>query len=333
MTFRSGTSLDASDSGTSNEEVSVEAIALVVDDSPHDRLLAGSLVEKNLGWKAVYAGDGSEALVAIERQMPCVVLTDLIMPGMDGLALVEAIRCHYPLLPVVLMTAHGSEEIAIQALRTGAASYVPKKSLARDLAATLAQVHAAACSDREYQRLLAYVTHQTTSFTLENDASLIPALIAHLQENLNRMKLFDGNDTMRVGIALTETLYNALFHGNLEVSSDLRQGRDLPYYQLAEERRSLPPYRDRRLHLDAELRRSEAVYIVRDEGPGFDLSTLPDPTDPVNLWRESGRGLLLIRTFMDEVTFNQSGNQITLVKRCRVEPLCRPLQSPPGKIA
>ena len=57
--------------------------------------------------------------------------------------------------------------------------------------------------------------------------------------------------------------------------------------------------------------------IVRDEGPGFDVSSLPDPTDPANLGKSSGRGLLLIRTFMDDVRFNAAGNEITLSKRRR----------------
>ena len=54
--------------------------------------------------------------------------------------------------------------------------------------------------------------------------------------------------------------------------------------------------------------------MVADEGHGFDPNTLPDPTDPANLERVGGRGLLLIRTFMNEVTFNKAGNAITLVK-------------------
>ncbi|HEY1379785.1 MAG TPA: ATP-binding protein [Gemmataceae bacterium] len=54
---------------------------------------------------------------------------------------------------------------------------------------------------------------------------------------------------------------------------------------------------------------------MRDEGPGFDPATLPDPLDPANLERASGRGLLLIRTFMTEVRHNDRGNEITLVLR------------------
>src|SRR5262249_46183676 len=104
--------------------------------------------------------------------------------------------------------------------------------------------------------------------------------------------------------------------GNLEVNSLLLQ-QEGAFRNLAEERRQRPPYRDRRIHVTARLTPAEAVYVVRDEGPGFDPSTLPDPRDPANLERASRRGLLLIRTFMDEVSYNDSGNQITLTKRGR----------------
>ena len=60
---------------------------------------------------------------------------------------------------------------------------------------------------------------------------------------------------------------------------------------------------------------TEARYVIRDEGPGFDLNRVPDPTDMSNLERISGRGLLLINTFMDEVRHNKAGNEITMVKR------------------
>ena len=59
---------------------------------------------------------------------------------------------------------------------------------------------------------------------------------------------------------------------------------------------------------------AEATYTVRDEGPGFDPSALPDPNDPQNLEKIGGRGLLLIRTFMDQVQYNDRGNAITMRK-------------------
>jgi hypothetical protein len=116
-------------------------------------------------------------------------------------------------------------------------------------------------------------------------------------------------------VALEEAILNAMYHGNLEVSSELRQHGDEPYHRLADERRQQPPYKDRRVHCTARFSTSEAVYVIRDEGPGFDPARLPDPTDPANMEMASGRGLLLIRTFMDEAIFSERGNQITMIKR------------------
>ncbi len=288
---------------------------LVVDDALVDRHLAGGIVEECLGWRVVYADNGLTALAAMKQERPSLVLTDLQMPGMDGLQLVAAIGNQHPLVPVVLMTAHGSEEVALQALRRGAASYVPKKCLAGALCETLEQVLEAAQANYHDQRLAEGVLHREARYLLENDMALVRALVARMQRELAGMKVGEASGRVHTSIALHEALTNALYHGNLELDSDLREQDQDTYWKLAEERCAQPPYRDRRIHVTARLSRSEVVYVVRDQGPGFDRSLLPDPTDLANLERPSGRGLLLIRTFMDEVHFNEAGNEITVVKR------------------
>src|SRR5215472_8952454 len=154
---------------------------LVVDDSVMDRHLAGAIIQKSDGWQVAFASNGKEALDALQEQTPDVVLTDMLMPEMDGLELVQAIHVKYPLVPVILMTAHGSEDIAIQALRAGAASYVPKKSLARDLAETLDGVLSASQSNRREQRILDSLVHYETRFLLDNDTALVAPLVGHLE--------------------------------------------------------------------------------------------------------------------------------------------------------
>jgi CheY-like chemotaxis protein len=288
---------------------------LIVDDYPVDRRIAGAIVEKHTGLSPTYAGDGREALESIERELPAVVLTDLQMPGMDGLALVQGIREKYPRLPVILMTAHGSEDVAMLALRAGATNYVPKKTLSRELAETLRHVLDLSAIDRDRRRILGALERRESSFKVENDPNLITPLIQLLQEDLGGMGLCDATARMRVGVALQEALSNALYHGNLEVSSDLRQEDEREFYGLAALRRAEEPYRDRRIRVHARLDREVVTYAIEDEGPGFDTSSLDRPIDPEDLMRVGGRGLLLIRTFMDEVVFNEQGNRITLIKR------------------
>ena len=85
--------------------------------------------------------------------------------------------------------------------------------------------------------------------------------------------------------------------------------------RVIEQRNMHAPFRNRHVYLTTQLTRAKATFVIRDEGPGFDTSTLPDPTSPENVDKTNGRGLFLIRTFMDEVRFNDAGNEITMVKR------------------
>ena len=80
------------------------------------------------------------------------------------------------------------------------------------------------------------------------------------------------------------------------------------------ERQSIEPYASRRVHCKAEESPRRVVYTITDEGPGFDASNLPDPTDPANLLTVGGRGIMLMRTFMDEVTYSNDAPCVTLVK-------------------
>jgi anti-sigma regulatory factor (Ser/Thr protein kinase) len=250
----------------------------------------------------------------MERQAPDLVLTDLIMPKVDGLQLVETVRSKYPLVPVIVMTSMGNEEVAIQALHRGAASYIPKRRIARDIAETVHNVLAAATRQRIQSRLVCCITRSEYEFQLKNDATLFHPLIAHLQDAVSQMGLCNEVDRMRVGVALEEALANAMYHGNLEVDSALKERDDYSYHALVRQRREQPPYCDRRIHVAARFTRDRAEFVVCDEGAGFDPSSLPDPTDPANLEKASGRGVLLMRAFMDKVAYNESGNAVTLTK-------------------
>jgi DNA-binding NarL/FixJ family response regulator/anti-sigma regulatory factor (Ser/Thr protein kinase) len=300
----------AAPTGISSEVSTV----LVVDDSALDRHLVGQLLEPLKDVRVVYACDGRDGLAALARETPAVILTDLVMPDMEGLELVQQVRAQHPQISVILMTAYGSEEVAVRTLRAGAAHYIPKKDLARDLPGTLRRVLTIAASTRQRRRILRCMVRRESAFVLDNDPDLITALLKLLQEELEGMDLCDPTGQVQVGIALQEALTNALFHGNLEVSSELRQHDECQFDHLAEQRRGHEPYRSRRIRVQAQLDREAARFVIGDDGPGFDTALFDRPVQPDDLTRIGGRGLLLIRTFMDQVAFNTSGNQISLVK-------------------
>jgi CheY-like chemotaxis protein/anti-sigma regulatory factor (Ser/Thr protein kinase) len=288
---------------------------LVVDDSAVDRKLAGGLLARSGEWQVIFAADGPEALSQIASAKPDIVVADLVMPGMSGMELVTAIVEQHPQVPVILMTGKGTEETSLQALQAGAASYVPKSALSSLLAQTVRDVLTLRSAQIYQQKLMGCMEQGNLHFSLGNDAEFIPPFINYVQQLLCNTGLCDEAGVIRVCIALEEALRNAIFHGNLELTSEQRDGDGAVYQALVNERLKTLPYAKRQLHVTVSLTPEAATFVVRDEGPGFDPSNLPDPTDPANLEKVSGRGLLLMRTFMDEVTYNADGNEVTMIKR------------------
>jgi serine/threonine-protein kinase RsbW len=103
---------------------------------------------------------------------------------------------------------------------------------------------------------------------------------------------FDEDEQHQIGMAIRECMVNAVVHGN-------RYSKN------------------KKVHLEVERSKETLTVIIGDEGAGFDLNSLPDPLAPENLLRQSGRGLLLIRAFMDEFDLHPrpgGGTEVRLVK-------------------
>lgn len=288
---------------------------LIVDDSPIDRRLAAGLLGHAGDLDIQVANDGAQALALISEQQPDLIVTDLQMPEINGLELVAAVRNKFPQIPVILMTAQGSEEIAIEALRLGAASYVPKRILARELLPTVHRVLSQATDDRSQSALMLRLQQRQERYRIESDLSLMMALSKHLQQQLGEAWQLDKSARLRIGTALEEALLNAYYHGNLEVSSSLKEEDFSLFYTTAEQRLQQSPYKDRMVEVVLDMSSVSASIVIRDEGPGFDPSTLPDPRDIENLDRPCGRGVMLMRSFMDDVHYNATGKEVTLTKR------------------
>lgn len=295
-------------------------ILVAEDGATQAAQIRGLLEEAN--YEVDVVANGKEALQRLRSNAaPDLVLTDMVMPVMDGLQLVRAIRVHYSDIPVILMTSQGTDAIAIEALEDGAAGYVPKSQVSLRLVNEIAQVLHVSQVNRSYERLLGCLTRNEFSFQLSNDVELIDPLVDLLLQMMTGMRLCDSTGRLRVGLAIEHALLNALYRGNLEISlADMLTTREMmvqgpPSAGLVEQRLSQSPYCDRKIGLEVTMSPDEARFVIRDEGPGFDNSKLPGRGDPETLEDKGGHGLLLMQTFMDEVTFNSPGNEVTMVKR------------------
>jgi CheY-like chemotaxis protein len=296
------------------------ASLLVVDDSLVERGLVGGLLEKHESMQVTYAENGVAAVRIMEEQTIDLVVTDLRMPEMNGLELVDEIRRRRTDIPVILVTAFGSERLAAEALLHGAVSYVPKSQLNHQLLPTVLEILEISRADRSYSPLLDCLTLNQYRFVLPNRVEMIESAVDLMQNVAFGMRLFDRTARIQMGVALEHALLNSMYHGNLEIDaeqtnlirSSQSKGREFEWVRTLADKH---PYANRRIFFEAEISGERARFQIRDEGPGFDTCSLPDPQVPANLQRENGRGLVLIQTLMDEVKFNDQGNEVVLVKR------------------
>jgi CheY-like chemotaxis protein/anti-sigma regulatory factor (Ser/Thr protein kinase) len=288
---------------------------LVVDDSPVERKVAVALLSSQPDWNVIEANTAEEALLSIDLCPLDLLITDLQMPAMGGLELLEQAKVRQPLLPVLIMSGRGSEELAVQALQHGADSYITKRQLPEDLVPAVDRVLSAIREGRKRVQVLQCIQSTCTEIELECDVTRIAPVVKYVVDQCRQFGIANDREQVRLSVALEEGLMNAVIHGNLEVSSKLREQSDGAYERLIERRQRQGRFAARRARISCQIDRHAARIVIRDEGPGFDVKSLPDPRDPERLALASGRGILLMRTFMDEVTYNCAGNEVTLVKR------------------
>lgn len=131
--------------------------------------------------------------------------------------------------------------------------------------------------------------HENIEFELPSAISLMHIVLEYLIKRVEKLGVCSPEQS-NLFVALDEAFVNAVKHGNKYDPNKL-------------------------VRITAEVSKSEARFTVEDEGEGFDVNTIPDPLDPENLFKTSGRGVLFIYNIMDEVVYNDRGNRVTMVKK------------------
>lgn len=296
------------------------AKVLLVEDSPTQAVEITMLLEE-AEHDVRHVINGKLGLEVLRNEPLDVVVTDLEMPGLNGLELVQAMRLDYAHVPAILVTGQGSEALAAEALQKGAAGYVPKTRMRDLLNDTITDVLGVIRSDASYAKLISTLTKNVFVFELPNDPELISPLVGLLMQVVSGMELLGGIELVRLGVAIEHAVLNGMFRGNLELGRDQTPCPRAAIYDAAttaamDERLRESPYRERKVHVEAIASSFAIRIVVRDQGPGFDTSRLPEAGDPEILDCEGGQGLVLMTSFVDQLLFNESGNEVTLIKRC-----------------
>lgn len=126
-------------------------------------------------------------------------------------------------------------------------------------------------------------------FEIPSLISLMHSILDYLMKRVEKSGVVNAENS-NLFIALDEAFVNAVKHGNKFDSTKL-------------------------VRISAEVSTKEARFTIEDEGEGFNVAEIPDPTDTENLFKASGRGVLIIHNVMDEVRYNERGNRLEMIKK------------------
>lgn len=255
---------------------------LIVDNNDELRAILEQVLGK-LGHEVKGTGDREEALAREDLEEFDLIISDLT-DSIDTDTAVGELQRRCLLTPVA---PNGTSSEIIRAFKMGAANFLRlpynKDELCEIVEQTLS--HKLRYLD---DPSLSHV-HEKIEFELPSDLSLMNGVLQYLIERVAKLKLIIPEES-NLFIALDEAFVNAVKHGNKNDPNKL-------------------------VRITAELSPSEACFTVEDEGEGFNVQDIPDPCDPENLFKSSGRGVLLIYNIMDEVEYNAQGNRVKMVKR------------------
>jgi serine/threonine-protein kinase RsbW len=239
--------------------------------------------------RVVAVADGRRALEKIEHEDFDLIISDLATHNsgdFDGLQLIAQIskKAHAP----VVVSASTAEANIHKAFKVGAANYLQqpydKNSLERIVEKTLSYK----LRQEQSAPLLPHV-RETIEIEMPSDVRYLDGVLSYLVERAARFGIV-APGASNIFVALDEALANAIRHGNKNDPSKCVRVR-------------------------ANISTREARFTISDEGAGFDIAAVPDPCDPANLLKPSGRGVMLIHHIMDDVSYNERGNEVTMVKR------------------
>lgn len=131
--------------------------------------------------------------------------------------------------------------------------------------------------------------HEKIEFEVPSVISLMHDILDYLMKRVEKVGVVNP-ETSNLFVALDEAFVNAVKHGNKFDANKL-------------------------VRITADVSPEEARFTIEDEGDGFNIAEIPDPLDPQNLFKASGRGVLFIYNIMDEVKYNERGNRLTMIKR------------------
>ncbi len=267
------------------------------------------------GYQCLTAYNATVGLDTYMSQNPDVIVCNMFLPGMSGLEFLQQIRKTDQKTIVILISSRTSERLAIQAFRLGANDFLKKPVQDNDILPILQRI-SSQLENLPKPFVYGQIEEGKVVFTFNTEIDAPHNIVRRLINEINP-EFFGEDELISIEIGLSELVTNAVEHGNLNISfQEKSQAMDTnSLSELYESRISDQRFSGRLVTVTYEFNQEECRWTIADEGDGFDISKVPDPTDSSNIEELHGRGIFMTRLFFDSLDYIGNGNQCVAVKK------------------
>jgi DNA-binding response OmpR family regulator len=260
---------------------------------------------------AKYVLTGKEAIDEIKNNSYNLILLDNKLPDINGIQILKRGIIKKEKIFVVVMTGNISKDFIQEAVKLGFNEFLAKPFKLTELNNILNKALLYLSNLFNFKEAVARINKNSMEIVTDNNIGLISSISKLIIRNVVDAGFF--SDENQVLLALNEVLANAIFHGNLELDSKLKEESFEAFETLAKERQIKEPYKTRRVFISSYFDKNQFSVIIKDEGPGFDWKSYLKKIKGDHLL-PYGRGLFIVMSLFDEITWNEKGNEIKLVK-------------------
>ena len=210
------------------------------------------------GHSVLCARDGEEALKILQNEEIDGIFCALTMPKLGGLELLKEVQSANSRRPLVILCPPNDSENALNALQLGACDYLLKAINPLELQRTLDRVVSLQEGFHFSAYAMDHLLQETRTLEIGNDFTGLNRIIAFMTQDLPSYGILNQEQLFRMNMLLKEAIENAIFHGNLELRSEMRRENPELFYKTAAQKRDIAPYKDRKLILQYAISRNSA---------------------------------------------------------------------------
>jgi len=286
---------------------------LIVEDDIVSRELFRVVIQKE-GYDCQFAEDGIQGLEIFNEFLPDVVISDIRMPRLDGIELLKRIRKVERNVIVIMVTAHGNEDIALQALQSGANNYLKKPVSLDELKVQLERYKSVLDNTLHKQDVSSLVKDQELNLSIESNLDYVPVLAEYLTQKVKHV--FTPSELISLELGLSELILNAIEHGNFGITSrDKKTALEQnTLVELYNEKRNQTEFSQRKVQIKFVKNTHSCEWIIKDEGEGFDWRLLPNPDVQKSHDELQGRGVYISKLQFDDIQYLGIGNTVSAKK-------------------